>query len=68
MEGYCACAYVCVRLLRIVGIYFCAFLPRGDTYAEGDCARAYGYVCLLRRVGIYACAFLPVYVLACYVS
>ena len=41
-------ACVCVGLLRIVGIYFCAFLSLWDAYVEGRCARAYVCVCLLR--------------------
>ena len=42
------CACVCVGLLRIVGIYFCAFLSLWDAYVEGRCARAYVCVRLLR--------------------
>ena len=41
-------ACVCVGLLRIVGIYFCAFLSLWDAYVEGRCARAYVCVRLLR--------------------
>ena len=48
VEGYCVRACVCVGLLRIVGIYFCAFLSLWDAYVEGRCARAYVCVCLLR--------------------